>query len=184
MIVMSDIVASEGLELERDHTAKPRLGRGLPTVDILLIMSAKRNSISLWWLNIFLMRYGIKYPPRTLRRAVRRLAAAGYIMKNAGRYEGRSKYEYFISPAVFSPPDGFFQPAKPGIAEVDLLLLVLSGERRPKRAFSLLWGAGSKESYYDAMQCLVQSGYLERDRGRWYRPGKRTVALEHDPQLT
>jgi len=181
---MSDIVASEGLELERAHTAKPRLGRGLPMVDVFLIMVAKRNSISLWWLNIFLMEYGIKYPPRTLRRAVKRLAAVGYIMKNVSKYEGKSRYEYSISPAVFSPQSGFFPPTKPGIAEVDLLLLVLSGERRPKRAFSLMWGGGSEKNYYYVTRRLVQLGYLERDRGRWYRPGKRTMALKRNLQLT
>ena len=180
MIIMSDIVASEGLELEHTHTAKPRLGRGLPTVDVFLIIAAERHSISLWLLNIFLMEYGIKYPSRTRRWAVKRLAAAGYIMKNVSRHGGRSRHEYSISPAVFSPPDRFFPPAKPGIAEVDLLLLVLSGERRPKRAFSLLWGGESEKSYYYAARRLVQLGYLERDRGRWYRPGKRTTALERN----
>ena len=177
---MSDTAASEVLELERTHTAKPRLGRGLPTVDVFFIIAAERHSISLRLLNIFLMEYDIKYPPRTLRRAVKGLAAVGYIMKNVSRYGGRSRHEYSISPAVFSPPDRFFPPAKPGIAEVDLLLLVLSGERRPKRAFSLLWGEGSKKSYYYAAWRLVQLGYLERDGGRWYRPGKRTMALERN----
>jgi len=177
---MSDIIASEGLELEHDQIAKPRLGRGLPTVDVFLILAAKRRSISLWWLNVFLMEYDIKYPPRTLRRAVKGLAAVGYIMKNVGRYEGRSRSEYFISPAVFSPPNEFFPPAKPGIAEVDLLLLVMSGERRPKRAFSLLWGGESEKIYHYAARRLVQLGYLERDRNGWYRPGKRVVALERD----
>jgi hypothetical protein len=177
---MSDTAASEMLELERARAAKPRLGRGLPTVDVFLIMVAKRNSISLWWLNVFLMEYGIKYPPRTLRRVVKRLVTVGYIMKNVSKYGGKNRYEYSISPAVFSPPDMFFPPTRPGIAEVDLLLLVLSGERRPKHAFSLLWGGGSEKSYYYVTRRLVQLGYLERDRGRWYRPGKRTMALEHN----
>jgi hypothetical protein len=181
---MSDTAASEMPELERAHAAKPRLGRGLPTVDVFLTIAAERHSISLWYLNVFLMEYGIKYHPRTLRWAVKRLAAAGYIMKNVSRYEGRSRREYSISPAVFSPPDRFFPPTKPGIAEVDLLLLVLSGERRPKRAFSLLWGDGSERIYRTAVRRLIRLGYLERDRGRWYHPGKRTVALRRNLQLT
>jgi len=177
VIVMSGSVASEGLELARTHTVKPRLGRGLPAVDILLIMSAERHPMSLWWLRTFLMEYDIKYPPRTLRWALKRLVAMGYIIKDVGRYE------YFISPAVLSPRNKFFPPAKPGIAEVDLLLLVLSGERRPKHIFSLLWSDKSnKKTYHSVVQSLVKFGYLERDGGRRYRPGKRTMVLKHEPE--
>jgi DNA-binding IclR family transcriptional regulator len=67
----------------------------------------------------------------------------------------------------------------PGIAEVDLLLLVLSGVKRPKRMFLALWGDAelTKRIYRDTMRRLVQLGYLERDRGWQYYPGKRVVAL-------
>jgi hypothetical protein len=181
---MSDAVASEVPELESARAAKPRLGRGLPVVDVFLTIAAVRHSTSLWWLNIFLMEYGIKYPPRTLKWAVKRLAAAGYIIKNVSKYEGGNRYEYSISPAVFFPPNRFFPPTRPGIAEVDLLLLVLSGERRPKRAFSLLWGDGSERIYRTAVRRLVRLGYLEHDRNGWYRPGKRAVALGRNLQLT
>jgi hypothetical protein len=175
---MSGSVASEGLELEHTRVVKPRLGRGLPAVDILLIIAAERHPISLWWLSVFLMEYDIKYPPRTLRWALKRLEAMGYIIKDVG------KYEYFISPGVLLPPNKFLPPAKPGIAEVDLLLLVLSGERRPKRVFSLLWGDESdKKSYYSVARRLVQFGYLERDRGWRYHPGKRTMVLKHNLEL-
>jgi hypothetical protein len=181
---MSDAVASGVPELESARAAKPRLGRGLPVVDVFLTIAAVRQSISLWWLNIFLMEYGIKYPPRTLKWAVKRLAAAGYIIKNVSKYEGGNRYEYSISPAVFFPPSRFLPPTRPGIAEVDLLLMVLSGERRPKRAFSLLWGDGSERIYRTVVRRLVRLGYLERDRGRWYHPGKRAVALRRNLQLT
>jgi biotin operon repressor len=143
------------------------LGRGLSVVDVLLTLARVRQPISLEWLH----KYNIEYSRRALWWALARLEGAGYVIR-VGR-------EYSIAPSVFASPNMFLPPTRPGIAEVDILLLVLSGVKRPKPFFSKLYGSGKLVEYIyrTAVRRLIRLGYLERDRGRWYHPGKRTMAL-------
>jgi DNA-binding IclR family transcriptional regulator len=145
--------------------------RGLPTVDAFLVLAALKDSTMLSMLRVEMLKRGIAYSKRTLWNALRELANAGYVIHERGYYAP--------APTVFPSPKRFLPLMNPGIAEVDLLLLVLSGVKRPKHMFLALWGDAklTKHIYYDTMRRLIRLGYLERDRGWWYHPGKRTMAL-------
>jgi len=145
--------------------------RGLSVVDTFLVLAALYNPTSLSWLYMEMMRRYAKYSKRAIRWALDKLVNAGYVV-HEGRY-------YAPAPTVSASQRRFFIPAKPGIAEVDLLLLVLSGFREPRRPFLILWGGGEPAGrvYRGAMRRLVRSGYLERSRDWRYNPTARTVAL-------
>jgi len=145
--------------------------RGLPTVDAFLVLATLRDSTMLSMLRAEMLKRGIAYSKRTLWNALHELANAGYVVHERGYYAP--------APTVSPLPQKFLPLMDPGIAEVDLLLLVLSGVKHPKRTFLALWGDAelTKRNYHDTMRRLVQLGYLERDRGWRYYPGKRVVAL-------
>jgi len=167
MIAMNDATVPEESELGSAGAVMDSLGRGLPVVDVLLTLARVHHSLSSGWLH----KYNVQYSQRTLWRALARLEGAGYVIRR-----GR---EYSVAPFIFVPPNKFLPPMKSGIAEVDLLLLVLSGVKRPKHSFSILWGGerSAEYVYHKALRRLVQFGYLERDRGWWYHLGKRTTSL-------
>ena len=152
---------------------------GLPTVDAFLVLVALKDSTPLSVLRAEMLKRGIVYSKHTLRNALHELANAGYVVHERGYYAP--------APTVSPLPKRFFPLMNPGIAEVDLLLLALSGVKRPKHMFLALWGDAelTKRIYHDTMRRLVQLGYLERDHGWWYHPGKRAIALlEYNPEYT
>jgi hypothetical protein len=174
---MSDGAIPEGRGPAPARAAAGGPGRGLSVVDAFLALAAIRHPTSPWWLRVRMMGSSTRYSQRTLRRALARLEAAGYVV-----HEGK---EYSMAPAILIPPNKFLPPTRPGIAEVDLLLLVLSNVRSPKRIFLVLWGGGELAGhiYRDAVRRLVRFGYLRRDSGWRYHPGERTAALlGYDPE--
>jgi len=164
---LSNIISPEESELVPDEATTSSLGRGLPVVDTFLTLVRIQRSLPSGGLYL----YNTQYSKRTIRRALTLLERAGYII--------RVNNLYSTAPSVFVPPNRFIPPSKLGIAEVDLLLLVLSGIKRPRHIFITLWGGemAAKRDYYNAVRRLLRFGYLERSSARQYRPGKRTVVL-------
>jgi len=173
---MSEVVVpTESNKSPRAVVAK----RGLPMVDAFLVLAALKDSTMLSVLRAEMLKRGIAYSKRTLWNALHELANAGYVVHERGHYAP--------APTVFPSPMRFLPLMNQGIAEVDLLLLVLSGVKHPKRTFFVLWGdaESTKRTYHDTMRRLVQLGYLERDHAWRYHPGKRVIALlEYNPEYT
>jgi hypothetical protein len=111
-------------------------------------------------------------------RARTLLARLGYlvVVGRHGAYIVNSEL-YYLDPAGrirVNPPE---RPREP---RLDLLLIVLSGDRTPQAAFLRLWeGARNPVALYRrARGELLRYGYIEERYGNWfYYPGPRTRTI-------
>ena len=168
MITMSNA----GVQVE-SNSMPPRATtsrRGLSVVDVFLVLAANSPTM-LSWLHVEMLKRNLKYSKRALQYTLNKLVDAGYVVHER-RY-------YALAPTISTSSARFFPPVKPGIAEVDLLLLVLAGVKEPRRPFLMLWGGNEAAElrYRRAVRRLVQLGYLERRYDRRYLPSARTLTL-------
>jgi len=113
---------------------------------------------------------------RSIRRSVQALVRAGYIMR-----DGRT---YVVSESRVAPVSGkgvvVIPPSRPDIPDLDLLTLVMAGERKPMSRFLLLWrGAPNPRGLYRrSLDKLLEHEYLEKHGHRYY-PGPAVLNYIH-----
>jgi hypothetical protein len=160
---------------EAEMTAKsdqsprtPTVKRGLFLIDTFLVLTTLRGPTIFSWLYIEMSKRGIRCSRRALYHALNQLMNAGYVI--------REGMHYAPAPTVYKFPNQFLPHLKPGIAEMDLLLLVLSGFREPRSIFLAFRGGDehAKRVYRRAMRRLVRLGYLKRRPDGRYTLGQRT----------
>jgi len=111
---------------------------------------------------------------RSIRRSVQALVRAGYIVR-----DGRT---YLVSESRIVPVPGkgvvVIPPSRPGIPDLDLLTLVMAGERVPMRSFLLLWNVerNAQGLYKRSRDKLLDHGYVEHRNHRYY-PGPAVLGF-------
>lgn len=166
------VMSEASMTTKSDQSPRtPTLKRGLLVIDAFLVLTTLRGPTVFSWLYLEMSKRGIRYSRRALYHALNRLMSAGYVI--------REEMHYAPAPTIYKTPNQFLPHLKPGIAEMDLLLLVLSGFREPRSIFLAFWGGDerAKYMYRRAMRCLVRLGYLKRRPDKRYTLGQRTSWL-------
>ena len=151
----------------------PRRGPGMPHVDAFLYALGRGGGTSMTEAGAFLMKIG---------HGLRQVKAARLALKRYGYLEGLGRNRYMVaSDLVDVAPDYSLRVAAPGRPReprLDLLLIVLSGDRRPRTTFTRLWARARNPGalYRRARGVLLEYGYIEdRYSDRHYYPGPRAA---------
>jgi len=110
----------------------------------------------------------------SIRRSVQALVRAGYIVR-----DGRT---YVVSESRVAPVSGrgvvVIPPSRPGIPDLDLLTLVMAGEREPIRSFLLLWNVerNAQGLYKRSRDRLLKCEYIEYHNFHYY-PGPAVLGF-------
>ena len=148
-----------------------RRGPGIPHIDAFLRAVAVGGVTGSVDIHTFMRNNG--YSTWQFERVLYNLKRLGYIIPWS------THGVYMVNPELFSIEENkVYSPRRPREPHLDLLLLVLSGDRTPHDGFVKLW-AGARDPgalYRRTRHELLRYGYIEdRYANRLYYPGPHTI---------